>query len=134
MIFFMKKTLFTLVLLLLFVVTTVGQQGNSQKSNTLGTWKFEAPYAPEGYTTGTILLGQEAQKHTASMSFTGSEYKLPGEKVKVTNDSILFSVYLEGQDIKVLLKIENESKMSGKAVYSEGEVPLTLTKEVALNK
>ena len=39
---------------------------------------------------------------------------------------------MEGQDIKVMLKIENETKMSGKAVYSEGEVPLTLTKVVTV--
>ena len=35
---------------------------------------------------------------------------------------------MEGQDIKVLLKVENDMKMTGKAVYSEGEVPLTLNK------
>jgi len=66
------------------------------------------------------------------MAFAGSEYKLPGENVKAVNDSILFSIYMEGQDIKVMLKIENETKMSGKAVYSEGEVPLTLTKVVTV--
>ena len=66
------------------------------------------------------------------MSFTGSEYKLPGENVKTVNDSVLFNIYLEGQDIKVMLKLESESKMTGKAVYSEGEVPLTLTKEAVL--
>ena len=43
----------------------------------------------------------------------------------------LFSIYLEGQDIKVMLKMENESNMSGKAVYSEGEVPLTLYRQLA---
>jgi hypothetical protein len=66
------------------------------------------------------------------MSFTGSDYKLPGEQVKAANDSVFFNIYLEGQDIKVMLKLESESKMTGKAVYSEGEVPLTLTKASAL--
>ena len=127
------KTLTLLVILLLSVISVNGQD-NSKKTSPVGTWKFEAPYAPEGYTSGTIAVGLTEQKHTTTMSFTGSEYKIPGEKVKVTNDSILFSVYLEGQDIKVLLKIENETKMSGKAVYSEGEVPLTLTKAVASAK
>jgi hypothetical protein len=62
------------------------------------------------------------------MSFTGSDSILVGENVKTVNDSVLFTVYLEGQDIKVLLKVENDTNMSGKAVYSEGEVPLTLSK------
>ena len=105
---------------------------NHSKNNPVGTWKFEAPYAPEGYTTGKIIVGFAEQKHTASMSFTGSEYVLPGEKVIASNDSVLFSIYLEGQDIKVMLKMVSDTNMTGKAVYSEGEVPLALSKVLAV--
>jgi hypothetical protein len=120
-------------ILLLFIIigiTTISAQNTKSKINPDGTWKFDAPYAPEGYTSGTIVVGRAEQKPTATMSFTGSEFKLSGEKVVVASDSIRFSVYLEAQDIKVFLKIENATKMTGKAVYSEGEVPLTLTKSV----
>lgn len=119
------------ILAILFIVISMPfltAQNDQPKNNPIGTWKFEAPYAPEGYTSGTIVVGLTEQKHTTTMSFTGSDYKIPGEKIKAPNDSILFTIFLEGQDINVLLKIENETKMSGKAVYSEGEVPLTLTK------
>jgi hypothetical protein len=115
----MKKNFLVLIILSLFIVSAVG------------SWKFDAPYAPEGYTTGTIVVGFAEQKFTTTMSFTGTEYKIPGENVKTPGDSVLFSVYLEGQDIKVMLKLESGTKMSGKAVYSEGEVPLTLTKVLA---
>ena len=126
----MKRGILFLMLLALGLPVLTAQ--NAQvNNNPVGTWNFEAPYAPEGYTTGTIVVGLAEQKHTANLSFTGSEYKLPGENVKAANDSVLFSIYLEGQDIKVMLKIENETTMSGKAVYSEGEVPLTLTKLAA---
>ena len=104
---------------------------NINKINPVGTWKFEAPYAPEGYSSGKIVIGFKEQKHTTTMSFTGGDTILSGEKVRAVNDSVLFSVYLEGQDIKVMLKMEDDSKMSGKAVYSEGEVPLTLTRQLA---
>jgi hypothetical protein len=120
-------------ILLLFIIigiTTISAQNTKSKINPDGTWKFDAPYAPEGYTSGTIVVGRAEQNPTATMSFTGSEFKLSGEKVVVASDSIRFSVYLEAQDIKVFLKIENATKMTGKAVYSEGEVPLTLTKSV----
>ena len=130
----MKNKILVFLVISIITVLTVNGQNNVKKSNPVGTWKFEAPYAPEGYSSGTISVGLEEKKHTTTMSFTGNDYKIPGEKVLVTNDSILFSVYVEGQDIKVFLKIEDETKMSGKAVYSEGEVPLTLTKEVAVNK
>jgi hypothetical protein len=127
----MKKILYTLVIISLFTVTAVAQQGNKQIIKSFGTWKFDAPYAPEGYQSGTIVVSVEEKKPVATMSFTGNEYKIPGEKVKASNDSVNFSIYLEGQDIRVMLKVEDETKMSGKAVYSEGEVPLVLTKAVA---
>jgi len=126
----MKNRILFLMLISFLSVIAVSAQ-NTAKSNPAGTWKFDAPYAPEGYTTGTIVVGFAEQKPTTSMSFTGSEYILPGENVKTPADSVLFSIYLEGQDIKVLLKIESETKMSGKAVYSEGEVPLILSKVLA---
>jgi hypothetical protein len=127
----MKKIILS-VLVILMGLSSLVAQNNQSKKDAVGTWKFEAPYAPEGYKSGIIVVGLEEQKYSTTMSFTGSEYKIPGEKVKALNDSILFSVYLEGQDIKVLLKIEDKAKMSGKAVYTEGEVPLTLTKSADL--
>ena len=124
---FMKKALF-LVMAMVISLQVVTAQKAQVKKNPVGSWKFEAPYAPEGYNSGFIIVGLTGQKYSTTMSFTGSESKLIGEKVKAVNDSILFSVFLEGQDIKVMLKIEDNAKMTGKAVYSEGEVPLALTK------
>jgi hypothetical protein len=130
---FMKRgILFSMLLALALPVLTA--QNVQIKNNPVGNWKFEAPYAPEGYTSGNIVVGIAEQKHTANLSFTGSDFTLAGENVKAVNDSLLFSVYLEGQDIKVMLKIENATKMSGKAVYSGGEVPLALTKNSALEE
>lgn len=126
----MKIKILTLMLISFLPVMIVSGQ-NINKINPVGTWKFEAPYAPEGYSSGTIVVGFKEQKHTTTMSFTGGDTILSGEKVRAVNDSVLFSVYLEGQDIKVMLKMEDDSKMSGKAVYSEGEVPLTLTRQLA---
>ena len=123
----MKRNILSLMLISLICLTSLGQKTN--KFNPSGTWKFEALNAPEGYQTGTITVGQEAKQLTASMSFTGSEYKIPGEKVKQAGDSLLFAVYLESEVISIALKMESNIKMSGKAVYSEGEVPLSLTKQ-----
>lgn len=122
------KRVTVLVLLMIIGIATISAQNTKSKTGPDGTWKFEAPYAPEGFTTGTIVVGKTDQKASATLSFTGSDYKISGDKVVVENDTVKFSVYLEGQDIKVLLKVENETKMTGKAVYSEGEVPLTLTR------
>lgn len=123
----MKKGI-VIILVLLISLPILMAQNSQVKINVVGTWKFAAPYAPEGYSSGTIVVGIEDQKQTTTMSFTGSEIKIPGENVKAINDSVLFSIFLEGQDIKVKLKIENDTIMSGIAVYTEGEVPVTLIK------
>ncbi len=121
-----RVTILAVFLFALIAISTA--QTTKAKVDPVGSWKFDAPYAPEGYTTGTIVIGLAENKHSATMSFTGSEYKLTGENVKVENDSVSFSVFLEGQDIKVTLKGDADAKLIGKAVYTEGEVPLTLTK------
>lgn len=123
----MKNKILTAILVsFLFVIAANCQ--STAKNNPVGTWKFEAPYAPEGYNQGTIVVGFADQKTTTTMSFTGSEFKLQGENVKAVKDSVMFSVYLEGQDIKVMLKVVSDTNMTGKAVYSEGEVPLALSR------
>jgi hypothetical protein len=126
----MKKGI-VITLFMILCIPVLTAQSTGIKNNQVGTWKFAAPYAPEGYNSGTIVVGFEDQKHTTTMSFTGSEFKFPGENVKALNDSVLFSIYLQGEDIKVMLKIESDTNMTGKAVYSQGEVPLALSKVLA---
>jgi hypothetical protein len=126
----MKKYITVLSLFILAASVVNSQQGNSAKKDPAGQWKFEAPYAPEGFTTGVVEVAVVEKKYTATMSFTGSDYKLPGESVKFEKDSLLFSIYVQGEIVNVNLKLEDALKMSGKAVYSEGSVPLTLTKVV----
>ena len=126
----MKKGL-VIIMIIIFSMPVLIAQNNQSKIDPSGTWKFEAPYAPEGYSSGKIVVGLDKQIPTTTMSFTGSDSTLTGENVKTVNDSVLFNIYLEGQDIKVMLKIENDTIMTGKAIYSEGEVPLSLTKILA---
>jgi len=130
---FMKSKILTLLAISFLSFTVVSGQNISKQKDPVGIWKFEAPYAPVGFNSGTIVVGIAEKKNTTTMSFTGSEFKIEGEKVKTANDSITFSVYVEGQDVKVFLKIENDTTMSGKAVYAEGEIPLTLTKTVGVD-
>ena len=123
----MKKLLISLFISVL-CLQLVSAQTATTKKDPVGTWKFEAPYAPEGYTSGTIIVAFAEKKYSASMMFTGSDYKLPGDKIKIENDTITFSVYIESETVAVTLKMTEANKMAGKAVYSEGEVPLTLTR------
>jgi len=113
----------------LFAICAVTAQTTPQKNNLTGKWKFEAPYAPEGYNTGSIEISFAEDKYSTAISMTGSDYTIPGDKTKVENDTVSFVVLLEGNEIAISLKAESDVKMTGKAVYFEGEIPLTLTKE-----
>ena len=127
------KKIVPLILFIMFSIAVSAQTAPGKK-DPVGLWKFEAPYAPEGYTSGTIEVGLADNKYSAAMAFTGSEFKFIGEQVKFKNDSVFFSVLVEGNDVAVVLKIENETKMSGKATWSDGEASLELTKVVMEQK
>ncbi len=124
------RKIFTLVMILLFSVPIVSAQSSKSKADPIGKWKFEAPYAPEGFTTGIINVSFAENKYSASISFAGTDFLIPGDKAKVENDTLSFVVMVEGNEVTVSLRPESDAKMTGKAVYFEGEVPLTLTKDV----
>ena len=125
----MKKSIFTYLMISLFAVCAVSAQTTPKKGNVVGKWKFEAPYAPEGYNTGSIEFSFAEEKYSTAISMTGSDYTIPGDKTKVENDTVSFVVLLDGNEIAIRLKAESDVKMTGIAVSPEGEIPLTLTKE-----
>ncbi|OFY66988.1 MAG: hypothetical protein A2V64_05970 [Bacteroidetes bacterium RBG_13_43_22] len=125
----LMKKIFPVLVLLVLCVSAVSAQSANGKKDPVGKWKFDAPYAPEGYTSGTIDIGFAEEKYSAAMAFNDIGYSFTGEKVIVRNDSLLFMIWIESTDVNVGLKIEDKTKMTGNAVYYEGTVPLTLTKE-----
>jgi len=126
----MKKRVFTYLIISLFVFCAVSAQTSPKTANPVGKWKFEAPFAPEGYNSGSIEISFAENKYSTAISMTGSDYTIPGDKTKVENDTVSFVVLLDGNEIAISLKAESDVKMTGKAVYFEGEIPLTLTKEL----
>jgi len=127
---FMKKIFFTILFLFSVLSVMEAQETNTQKKSPIGSWKFEAPYAPQGYNNGSISVVSAENKLSATMSFDSMQYQFPAEKVKAVADSLYFSINLEGQSVDVSLKITDNSNMTGKAVYSEGSVPLIVKRTV----
>lgn len=124
------RKLVTFSIALIIVTLSVSGQANSGKPDFIGKWKYEAPYAPEGYASGIVEFCMAGDKYTATISFTGSDYKVPGERTEVETGRVSFNVNVEGERVEVFLKSESSIKLSGKAVYSQGEIPLTLTKQL----
>jgi len=123
------KKIFPFIMLFIFFFSALSAQSSKEKKDPSGQWKFDAPYAPEGYTSGTVDIGFTDKKYSATMSFTNLGYAFTGEKVRAQNDSLFFLVWIEGNDVSVSLKMNDKTTMAGNAVYYGGVVPLTLTKE-----
>lgn len=124
----MRKILLLSALLVCSAVALTAQ-AQKPKFDPAGKWKFDAPYAPEGYNNGIMEFILSEGKYSAFISFTGSDYKIPLEGIKVANDSIRLSLYVEGTDIAIKLKMESDSKITGAASSPDGEIPLTAVKE-----
>ena len=117
-------TSFILFILLFSLSDAVSQQGN-KKVSPEGAWKFEAPYAPEGFNAGIITIGQKEKLYSAVISFSASDYEIQGEKVKFEKGTFQFDVYVEGETVSIILNMPDNTNMTGKALYSAGEIPLT---------
>jgi hypothetical protein len=131
--YIMKKVI-SFFLFVFMSISIISAQTVKEKKDPVGQWKFEAPAAPEGYTSGTINIGFAERKYSTTMEFAGIEYKFIGENVKFKNDSLFFSFPLEDDYVSISLKLEDKSKMSGKGIYSEGVVLLILTRSEAGTK
>jgi len=124
------KRLFSLSLLIIFSFSFINAQTTKSKFNPVGDWKYEAPSAPAEYSSGKISIGFADQKYSAVITLTSSGYKITGEDVKFANDSLQFLAYIEGETVIVKMKMENATKMTGVAESSQGEIPVTGTKQV----
>ena len=124
------KKIIPFILLFGFFSCVLSAQPVKMKNDPVGKWSFNAPYAPYGYSTGTVDIGYEEKAYTIKMSFTEMGYSYTGENVKVRNDSLFFELSIEGTPISNSLTMKDDTTMEGAAVYFEGTVPYTMKKEI----
>jgi hypothetical protein len=125
----MKNTVLSVLIILLFSGMLEARPITASRKKPVGRWKFEAPYAPEAYNTGTFDVGYVKRKYSATLMFKSGETRLTGENVKFKNDSLTFNVNVQGEYVSFIIKYESETKMTGKAAASSQEIPFILTKE-----
>ena len=118
-----KLSLFVLFFLGLIVCVN----GNSPVKESLkGIWEYRVPDAPYEYSTGTFVFGEVDGKPTLTVKFkSGAEVK--AKDVRIENDSVIFSVTVEYELVKVTGKLA-DNRITGKASSSQGVMGLTAEK------
>jgi hypothetical protein len=105
----------------MFNVTAVAATGE----DVVGTWDYSAPNAPYEYSKGKLIITQGEDKLEGKVDIDGYEMKL--NSVKVEEDVLTFSLYVEGEYVSVKLTIKGDS-LEGKASTSEGLLEVTGTR------
>jgi hypothetical protein len=121
----MKSKIFKLFLPLLIMLFGSLTANAQIKEPYYGNWSFEAPSAPEGFTNGII----EIKKDSVYMAFTDGNYRFPSNWVKVKGDSLIYESEINGETVLFSLKIIDKLKVTGNAVWSDGETLMDLTKK-----
>ena len=103
---------------LMFNVATV----SAKDKDVVGTWDYSAPNAPYEYSKGQIIITQGEDKLEGNVNIDGYEMKL--NSIKVEDDVLAFSLYVDGEYVSVKLTIKGDS-FEGKASTSEGLLEVT---------
>jgi hypothetical protein len=121
----MNKKCFFLLLTGIFLITGFYPLMAQQKVSFSGDWNFEAPAAPEGYNRGVVTF----EKDSSFIIFSDGYYVYPSNWLEVKGDSILYESDIDGMIVLFSLKIDEKTKISGNAVWYDGESSLNLTKK-----
>ena len=128
----MKKMFYSfLVLFTIALVFNLNAQ-NTKTTTAVSKWKYEVAQAPYGYNTGVLEIKQLKDTLTGKVSFSsGQDVNL--QKLTMRNDTIWANVYVDGENIAVVAKID-KLKMNGSVNTSMGVMSLKADKVVETKK
>jgi len=116
----MKTIKIFMLLMLAASFTTVNAQ---KKVDPVGTWSYEAEYAPYEYSSGDLVVSKEGKEYKVEVVL-GEYYKIKAQKVQYKDNVLSFDVNMEGETIGVETTLEKET-FTGTASYSEGTLKLS---------
>jgi hypothetical protein len=126
----MKKRQFLGLFILMSLVisaTLNGAEPAPKKFTPVGTWKFSAPSAPEGYNASDLIISKEGREY--KVIFALSEYyKITASDVEYKKKNLSFTLYIETETVFIKGSFE-EDKFTGTASYSEGVIDVSAVRE-----
>ena len=119
----MKRSQFLgiFILMSLFITTTLySAEPVPKKFSPVGTWKFSAPSAPEGYNASDLIISKEGREYTVVFALS-EYYKITASDVEYKKKNLSFTLYIETETVYIKGTFEEE-KFTGTASYSEGVI------------
>ena len=92
----------------------------------VGTWNYEAPYAPYEYSAGKLIFSENGDKLEGKIKI--GEYEIEMRNVKSEGEDVSFGAYVEGEYVTIKITVAKD-KFKGTASYSEGSLEVTGDKE-----
>jgi hypothetical protein len=120
----------TLIVGLVFATSQVqAQSQNTDINNFIGKWKYNSPKAPYAYQEGHLLIANENEEdHPTVTIIFSEEKKLEAENVKLVDQKLQFSIYVENEYVTVTLKRQDD-KITGTADTTSDKLALTAVRE-----
>lgn len=114
------------IVLGLFLAMVVGNVFAAEKAkDVVGTWDYEAPYAPYEYSTGKLIFTENGDKLEGKIKI--GEYEIEMRSLKVDGAKVEFGAYVEGEYVKINAEIKKNA-LTGTVSYSEGSMEVTAEK------
>ncbi len=115
------------IVLGLFLAMFVGNVfATTNAKDVVGTWNYEAPYAPYEYSKGKLVFTENGDKVEGKIKI--GSYEIEMRNVKVEGENISFGAYVEGEYVSIKIALDKK-KFKGTASYSEGTIDVTGEKE-----
>jgi hypothetical protein len=113
------------VLIIAAPLLSIVANGQEIKTDPIGKWKAEVPYAPEGFQSSKLTIAKVDDKYTVEMNFEEMAFIIVGEKVTFIDKVLKFGFYVEEEDVTITLKFTSEDKLEGVVTTSQGDLPIT---------
>jgi len=121
------KTLMNITTVLILLLATTGLQAADINKKIMGTWKYTANEAPDGYRNGEILF---FEKDGVTRAKIVTDYDtIVSEKIKTEKDKVTFNFYAEYELCTAKLTYTN-NVLKGDVDTVEGKIALTLKRKV----
>lgn len=123
---------FFLTLIVLGFVFQNQLVANETNKEIVGTWNYEAPDAPEGFTTGSMVITEKDGVLSAVLKLADGE-EMEFGTVEYSEGKLLMTLLVDYNTVSISCEVKGTS-MTGTVSTPDGDLPITATKEKSKKK